>query len=108
MKILFMLLISCSLSLAGVWSSLNQSGINRAYNSLNSLVKTRNSKIKSIWEGEIKALIDEILKQTQIKEENLKKLEALNKELSLDKEELNFLLKQYQELLNLKANVNAL
>lgn len=96
-----------SFSFAGVWSSLSSSGINSAYSSLNSFVTSKNNEIKRFWEMNIKTLLEEISKESQEKEKNLKELRVLQKELLLNKKELNFLLKQHNELLSTKANVNA-
>lgn len=108
MKILFCLLLLNSLSFAGVWSSLRSSGIVSAYGDLNALVSSRNDEIKAFWDNNIRTLLTQIDKESQEKEKNLKQLEALKKELLLSKKELNFLLKQSNELLGIKANVNAM
>lgn len=108
----FLILLSfflfSSLSFAGVWSSLSSSGIDSAYSSLNSFVTSKNNEIKQFWETNIQTLLEEINKESQEKEKSLKELRALQKELLLNKKEINFLLKQHNELLSTKANVNAL
>lgn len=53
-------------------------------------------------------MLEKINKESQEKEKNLKQLEALQKEILLNKEEINFLLKQHNELLGVKANVNGI
>ncbi len=97
-----------SLSFAGVWSSLSSSGIHQAYAELNSFVSQKNAEIKQFWDTNIKNLLEKINKESQDKEKNLKQLEALQKEILLNKEEINFLLKQHNELLGVKANVNGI
>lgn len=108
MKILFVLLSFIAFSFAGVWSSLGSSGISEAYGELNSFVSSKNNELKSFWDTNIKNLLDEIEKENKEREKNLKQLEALNKELLLNKKELDFLLKQNVELLNIKGSVNAM
>ena len=103
-----MLFLFGSLGFAGVWSSLSRSGIDSAYSSLNSFVTSKNNEIKQFWETNIQTLLEEINKESQEKEKSLKELRALQKELLLNKKESNFLLKQHNELLSTKANVNAL
>lgn len=107
MKTLFVLLIFGTFSFAGVWSSLGSSGISEAYGELNAFVDSKNNEMKAFWENNIKNLLSEIEKQSKEKEKHLKQLEALNKELLLNKQELNFILKQNLELLNIKGSVNA-
>ena len=97
-----------SFSFAGVWSSLSSSGLHQAYAELNSLVSQKNAEIKQFWDTNIKNLLEKINKESQEKEKNLKQLEALQKEILLNKEEINFLLKQHNELLGVKANVNGI
>lgn len=106
--LLSLLFLFGSLSFAGVWSSLSSSGIDSAYSSLNSFVTSKNNEIKQFWETNIQTLLEEINKESQEKEKSLKELRALQKELLLNKKEINFLLKQHNELLSTKANVNAL
>ncbi|WP_276950787.1 hypothetical protein [Helicobacter rodentium] len=106
--LLSLLFLFGSLSFAGVWSSLSSSGIDSAYSSLNSFVTSKNNEIKQFWETNIQTLLEEINKESQEKEKSLKELRALQKELLLNKKEINFLLKQHNELLSAKANVNAL
>ena len=107
MKTFLILLISFVFSFAGVWSSLSSSGRNGAYSELNSFVNSNNNEIKNFWDNEIKNLMVEIEKESKEREKNLKQLEALNKELLLNKEELYFLLKQNNELLGIEADINA-
>ena len=102
------LLFVGSFSFAGVWSSLSSSGIHQAYAELNSFVSQKNAEIKQFWDTNIKNLLEKINKESQDKEKNLKQLEALQKEILLNKEYINFLLKQHNELLGVKANVNGL
>ena len=106
--LLSLLFLFGSWSFAGVWSSLSSSGIDSAYSSLNSFVTSKNNEIKQFWETNIQTLLEEINKESQEKEKSLKELRALQKELLLNKKEINFLLKQHNELLSAKANVNAL
>lgn len=106
--LLSLLFLFGSLGFAGVWSSLSSSGIDSAYSSLNSFVTSKNNEIKQFWETNIQTLLEEINKESQEKEKSLKELRALQKELLLNKKEINFLLKQHNELLSTKANVNAL
>ena len=106
--LLSLLFLFGSLGFAGVWSSLCRSGIDSAYSSLNSFVTSKNNEIKQFWETNIQTLLEEINKESQEKEKSLKELRALQKELLLNKKEINFLLKQHNELLSTKANVNAL
>lgn len=108
MKVLFILLNFIVFSFAGVWSSLGSSGISGAYNELNSFISSKNNEFKSFWDTNIKNLLNEINQQSKEREKNLKQLEILNKELLLNKKELNFLLKQNVELLNIKGSVNAM
>lgn len=108
MRILFVLSSLVVFSFAGVWSSLGSSGIAGAYNELNSFVESKNDEIKSFWNTNIKNLLDKIEKESKERENNLKQLEVLNKELLLNKKEIDFLLKKNNELLSVKANVNAM
>ena len=106
--VFFSLFFVGSLSFAGVWSSLSSSGIHQAYAELNSFVSQKNAEIKRFLDTNIKNLLEKINKESQEKEKNLKQLEALQKEILLNKEEINFLLKQHNELLGVKANVNGI
>lgn len=106
MKKIFVLSIFIISCFGATWSSVALSGISIAYTGLENLVNSKNNEIKNFWDTNIGNLIKEIEKESKERERNLKQLEALDKELLLNKKELNFLLEQNNNLLNIKASVN--
>lgn len=107
-KALIVLCLFSSLAFGGVWSSMNNSGMSLSYANLQKVVSEKNTELMNFYNTNILNLLNQINEQSKKKEQNLKALKALQKELLVSKEEINFLLKQHNELLSIKANANAL
>ena len=106
-RIILLLVFFNVFSFAAIWSSMEQSGFNSAYNELNAFVSSQNKEIDNFWNNEIKPLIQEINKESKAKEEKLQILRELEKEMLLDEKETEFLIHKENELLDNKANVIA-
>lgn len=78
-----------------------------AYGDLDNFLEEENNKIKSYWENEIGRVIEEIKKQSEEREKQLKILKNLEKERLFANKEIEFLLKQESELLGNEANIES-
>lgn len=74
---------------------------------MDNFLEEENNKIKSYWENEIGRVIEEIKKQSEEREKQLKILKNLEKERLFANKEIEFLLKQESELLGNEANIES-
>lgn len=107
-KILFFLLCSISLSFGGVWSSLNNSGFTRAYGELDNYSKAQIQEIEDYYNNEIKNVLDELNKAQIKNQELLTTIQELDKEILLQENQINFLLKQESRLLGNQADIESI
>lgn len=74
----------------------------------NQNIRDANKDIENFWKNDIKPIIDDIKKESDTRNKNLKIIKALEKERLLIQKEIEFYLKQETELLSNQADLESL
>ncbi|QKF93197.1 hypothetical protein [Campylobacter sp. CCUG 57310] len=103
MRVIAICLIALNLSLAGVWSSSGEDGINQAFSEYNNRVKQFNNEVIRNYERIINTQIEELVKNEELKKKLLTNHRELLKSESEEKQNINFSVEILKKLIDNQA-----